>query len=153
MEDVEKKRRSRAARPMTQARQSKSWWELKDYLHARLVNVIDLRRAASISEPQLLHREVRLVVERLVDTENPLLNRMERERLIEEILDDAFGFGPLEMLFHDERVREIRVEGPRRVLARRNDSLEMTDTAFRNLERLYLVCSRLLLAAQGKPLE
>jgi Flp pilus assembly CpaF family ATPase len=55
------------------------------------------------------------VVERLLDAGNPLLNLMERECLIDEILDDAIGFGPLGVLFHDDRVREIRVESPRRM--------------------------------------
>lgn len=140
-------------RPTTKAIQSRSWSALKEYLHARLVRVIDLRRAATITDPRLFQREVRLVVERLVDTENPLLNRMERERLIEEILDDTFGFGPLGMLFHNDRVREIQVEGPERILVQKKDSFEPADTTFRGVEQVYLVCARLLSAAQGKEVE
>ncbi|HEV2946481.1 MAG TPA: hypothetical protein VGX70_03840 [Gemmataceae bacterium] len=138
---------------LTQKKRDRSWSALKDYLHARLVRVIDLRRAATITDPQLLQREVRLVVERLVDTENPLLNRMERERLIDEILDDTFGFGPLGMLFHNDRVREIRVDGSQQIMVRKKESFEPAETAFRGVEQVYLVCARLLSAAQGKEVE
>jgi hypothetical protein len=138
---------------MPQECQTKSFADLKDFLHARLVRVIDLRRLAAISNQQLLHREVRLVVERLTDTENPLLNLMERERLIDEILDDTFGFGPLEMLFHNQRVREVRVESPEHILVRLHESLQPAETAFRSLEQLYLICGRLLSAAQGRQVE
>src|SRR5919204_78496 len=72
----------------------KSFEELKRLIHGKLVDKLDLSRVSDL-EGETLRREIRLVVERLCDTENPLLNRMERERLIDEVLDETFGFGPL----------------------------------------------------------
>ena len=57
---------------------------------ARLSRVSDLTRHPA-------PRESAWSIEHLCDTENPLLNRMERERLIDEVLDETFGFGPLEV--------------------------------------------------------
>src|SRR5581483_10587409 len=76
---------------------AKSFEELKRLIHGKLVDKLDLSRVSDL-EGETLRREIRLVVERLCDTENPLLNRMERERLIDEVLDETFGFGPLEAL-------------------------------------------------------
>src|SRR6266849_10249665 len=73
---------------------NKSFEELKRLIHGKLVDKLDLSRVSDL-EGNTLRREIRLVVERLCDTENPLLNRMERERLIDEVLDETFGFGPL----------------------------------------------------------
>jgi hypothetical protein len=89
--------------------------------------------------------ELRRVVERLVDTENPLLNLMERERLIDEVLDNAFGFGPLGYLFNDDRVSEILVQAPDRIEVRRNGHLELAQTwdRFRDVEQLRLIIDRL----------
>ena len=39
-----------------------------------------------------MRRDIRRVIEHLCDTENPLLNRIEREKLIEEVLDETLGF-------------------------------------------------------------
>src|SRR5438132_8391081 len=79
---------------------SKSFEELKRLIHGKLVDKLDLSRVSDL-DGDTLRREIRLVVERLCDTENPLLNRMERERLIDEVLDETFGFGPLEVLLKD----------------------------------------------------
>src|SRR3954451_10430617 len=71
---------------------SKGFEELKRLIHSKLVDKLDLSRVSDLAG-DTLRREIRLVVERLCDTENPLLNRMERERLIDEVLDETFGFG------------------------------------------------------------
>src|ERR1700745_3393445 len=74
-------------------RNGKNLEELKRIIHAKLVDKLDLSRVSDLAG-DTLRREIRLVVERLCDTENPLLNRMERERLIDEVLDENFGFRP-----------------------------------------------------------
>src|SRR5207247_1129523 len=86
---------------------NKSFEELKRLIHGKLVDKLDLSKVSDLAG-DTLRREIRLVVERLCDTENPLLNRMERERLIDEVLDETFGFGPLEILLKD-RSEERRV--------------------------------------------
>ena len=59
-----------------------------------------------------MRREIRLVVEHLCDTEDTLLNRDERERLVEEVLDETFGLGPLELLLKDPTISDILINGP-----------------------------------------
>src|SRR6266568_7178572 len=93
---------------------SKSFEELKRLIHGKLVDKLDLSRLGDL-EGDTLRREIRLVVEHLCDTENPLLNRSERERLIEEVLDETFGFGPLEILLKDPSVSDIMINGPKKV--------------------------------------
>src|SRR5262250_1180497 len=93
---------------------TKSFEELKRLIHGKLVDKLDLSRVSDL-EGDTLRREIRLVVERLRDTENPLLNRMERERLIEEVLDETFGFGPLEILLKDPTISDIMINGPKKV--------------------------------------
>ena len=74
--------------------------KLKRLIHGKLVDKLDMNRLGEL-QGDSLRREIRLVVEHLCDTENPLLNRSERERLIEEVLDETFGFGPLEILMKE----------------------------------------------------
>src|SRR6476660_5037984 len=68
---------------------------LKRKIHNKLVDKLDLNRVGEL-QGDVLRREIRLVVEHLCDTEETFLNRAERERLIEEVLDETFGLGPLE---------------------------------------------------------
>src|SRR5579862_10038913 len=84
---------------------------LKRRIHTKLVDKLDLTRLGDL-EGDTLRREIRLVVEHLCDTENPLLNRSEREKLIDEVLDETFGFGPLEILLKDPTISDILINGP-----------------------------------------
>ena len=86
--------------------------ELKQRIHSKLVDKLDLSRVGEL-EGDTLRREIRLVVEHLCDTEDTLLNRNERERLVSEVLDETFGLGPLEMLLkdpYDQRYPDQRAE-------------------------------------------
>src|SRR5438552_870794 len=112
---------------------NKSFEELKRHIHSKLVEKLDLSRVSDLAG-DTLRREIRLVVERLCDTENPLLNRMERERLIDEVLDETFGFGPLEVLLKDPTISEIMVNGPFKVFVERRGKLEKTEVKFRDNE-------------------
>ena len=107
--------------------------ELKQLIHGKLVDKLDLARVGEL-EGDVLRREIRLVVEHLCDTENTLLNRTERERLIDEVLDETFGLGPLEVLLKDETISDILINGPKHIYAERRGKMEKTDVTFRDNE-------------------
>ena len=75
---------------------------LKRRIHGKLVDKLDLNKVGEL-QGDTLRREIRMVVEHLCDTEDTLLNRSERERLIDEVLDETFGLGPLELLLKDPK--------------------------------------------------
>src|SRR5438067_822099 len=122
---------------------NKSFENLKRLIHGKLVDQLDLSRVSDLAG-DTLRREIRLVVERLCDTENPLLNRMERERLIDEVLDETFGFGPLEMLLKDPTVSDILVNGPHKIYVERRGKLEKTDVKFRDNDHLLQIIDRIV---------
>jgi pilus assembly protein CpaF len=122
---------------------SKGFDDLKRLIHGKLVDKLDLSRVSDLAG-DTLRREIRLVVERLCDTENPLLNRMERERLIDEVLDETFGFGPLEMLLKDPTVSDILVNGPHKVYVERRGKLEKTEVKFRDNDHLLQIIDRIV---------
>jgi pilus assembly protein CpaF len=127
----------------TASQSNKSFEELKRLIHGKLVDKLDLSRVSDLAG-DTLRREIRLVVERLCDTENPLLNRMERERLIDEVLDETFGFGPLEVLLKDPTISDILVNGPQKVYVERRGKLEVTDVKFRDNDHLLQIIDRIV---------
>ncbi len=122
---------------------NKGFEELKRIIHAKLVDKLDLSKVSDLAG-DTLRREIRLVVERLCDTENPLLNRMERERLIDEVLDETFGFGPLEMLLKDPTISDILVNGPYKVYVERRGKMEKADIKFRDNDHLLQIIDRIV---------
>ncbi len=127
----------------TERKQESDFEEMKRRIHSKLVDKLDLTRVGDL-EGDTLRREIRLVVEHLCDTEDTLLNRQERERLIEEVLDETFGLGPLEMLLKDSTISDILINGPRSVYVERRGRLEKTTVTFRNDKHLLQIIDRIV---------
>jgi pilus assembly protein CpaF len=102
---------------------------LKQKIHGKLVDKLDLSKVGEL-EGETLRREIRLVVEHLCDTEETLLNRNERERLIEEVLDETFGLGPLELLLKDPLISDIMINGPHQIYCEKGGNIEKSNVTF-----------------------
>ena len=112
--------------------------------HTKLVDKLDLKTRVGELEGEVLRREIRLVVEHLCDTEDTYLNRSERDRLIEEVLDETFGLGPLEMLLKEPSISEIMINGPKNVYVERGGCLEKTTVQFRDDKHLMQIIDRIV---------
>src|SRR5438132_12382648 len=121
----------------------KSFEDLKRHIHGKLVEKLDFTRVKDLAS-DALRKDIRRVIEHLCDTENPLLNRMERERLIDEILDETLGFGPLEALLKDPTISDILVNGPKCLYVERRGKLEKSDIVFRDNEHLMQIIDRIV---------
>ena len=122
---------------------NKSFDDLKRHIHSKLVEKLDFTRVKDLAS-DALRRDIRRVVEHLCDTENPLLNRMERERLIDEILDETLGFGPLEVFLKDPTISDILVNGAKCVYVERRGKLEKSDVVFRDNDHLLQIIDRIV---------
>jgi len=116
---------------------------IKRRIHTKLVDKLDLSRVGEL-EGEVLRREIRLVVEHLCDTEDTYLNRSERDRLVEEVLDETFGLGPLEMLLKEPSISEIMINGPKNVYVERSGCLEKTQVQFRDDKHLMQIIDRIV---------
>jgi pilus assembly protein CpaF len=116
---------------------------LKRKIHGKLVDKLDLTRVGEL-EGDVLRREIRLVVEHLCDTEDTLLNRNERERLVDEVLDETFGLGPLELLLKDPSISDILINGPKNIYVERRGKMEKTTVQFRDNNHLMQIIDRIV---------
>jgi pilus assembly protein CpaF len=116
---------------------------LKRRIHTKLVDKLDLSKVSEL-EGDVLRREIRLVVEHLCDTEDHLLNRNERDRLIEEVLDETFGLGPLEFLLKDPSISDILINGPKSIYVERRGKLEKSAVQFRDNSHLLQIIDRIV---------
>jgi pilus assembly protein CpaF len=116
---------------------------LKRRIHGKLVDKLDLNKVGEL-EGETLRKEIRLVVEHLCDTEDTLLNRSERDRLIDEVLDETFGLGPLEFLLKDPKVCDILINGPHNIYVERGGKMEKTSVEFRDDQHLMQIIDRIV---------
>jgi pilus assembly protein CpaF len=116
---------------------------LKQRIHQKLIGKLDLSRVTDL-ENENMKREVRTVVERLCDGENNFLNRSERDRLVEEVMDEVFGLGPLEMLLKDPKISDILINGPKNIYCERGGKMEKSNVEFRDNAHLLQIIDRIV---------
>jgi hypothetical protein len=105
--------------------------ELQKRAHQRLAERIDL--AKSRHKPlSILRQEARRVVDQYYEYEQPGLSKPDRDKVVEEILGEAYGFSPLEELFRDESAKEIMVLAFNQVIVRKGDSWLPTSVRFKD---------------------
>lgn len=130
--------------PMRPAQNKSEDFELvKRRIHNKLVDKLDLSRVGDLKGEQL-RREIRLVVEHLCDSENTLINRSERDRIIEEVLDETFGLGPLELILKDPLVSDIMINGPKQIYVEKGGQLQLTGVEFRDNAHLMQIIDRIV---------
>jgi hypothetical protein len=98
--------------------QGQTFEAVKRRVLGRLEDRLDLS-ASKRMPPSLLRQGLRQQAEQTVELEGRGLSRPERDRIVEEVLGEMLGYGPLEELFGDAAVREIMVTGPGVVIVRR----------------------------------
>jgi pilus assembly protein CpaF len=81
-----------------------------------------------------------------VALEDVALNLEEREALVEHILDEIFGLGPLEPLMKDPDIADILVNTARQIFIEKNGKLEPTNIRFRDDRHLLQVIDRIVSA-------
>jgi pilus assembly protein CpaF len=99
-------------------RPSRNLDDLKRHVLYRVTERFDYRRLPAPPPTDLIN-ELKNVIGQLCDAENPLLNRLDRDRMIAEISDEVIGPGPLGPLIRDPQVTEILLHGPMTVMVRR----------------------------------
>src|SRR5437588_11642482 len=103
--------------------------KMKSDIHRQLVENIDIAHIARWKNERL-RREVRGLAVHLAQTSPELINEIERERLVDEIMAEAFGLGPLEGFMADPTISDILVNGPDTVYVELHGRLEATEVAF-----------------------
>jgi pilus assembly protein CpaF len=104
-------------------------------LKKKLLSAIPQDRLASLSEEQLRSELTRLIDE-LVAGNTGLSDLADPETLIEQILGETHGYGPIHSLMRDHDISEILINGPRQVFIERRGQLQATDITFRDENHL-----------------
>jgi pilus assembly protein CpaF len=115
----------------------------KKELHQQLIASMDLSAIGTLSEEDL-RLEVRRAAEELCLQSSDLLSLAERERLVDEVLDETFGLGPLEPLMRDMSITDILINGPKTVYIERRGCLELTNVAFHDERHLVQIVQRIV---------
>jgi pilus assembly protein CpaF len=117
--------------------------ELKFTIHRKLLDRINLEALSSLAGERA-RAEIRIAVAKLVDEERTPLSLAEKERVIEEVLDEVFGLGPLEPLLRDPTISDILVTTPKLVYIERGGKLFRTSVEFKDNTHLLRIIEKVV---------
>src|SRR5215471_13118879 len=118
---------------------------VKAAIHRKLIQKLNLDKLTEVNREDV-RREVSQILEGIVHGESAPMNLQERERMVQEVLDEVFGLGPLEPLLADPTVSDILVNTWKRVYVERKGLLEQTSVQFRDDVHLMSIIDRIVSA-------
>jgi pilus assembly protein CpaF len=113
------------------ARSADRYFELKSQIHRKLIGVLNLDRVSSIPKDRV-RAEIGRVVERLLDEERVPMTTAEQTKIVEEVLDEVLGLGPLETLLKEPSISDILVNRYNKIYIERNGKLSETTVRFKD---------------------
>jgi len=115
----------------------------KSKIQPVILDRMDMAAAAQLSREDLAHQLAELVSE-ILGEQKLRLNLREQQGLVELLLNDMLGLGPLEPLLADETVNDIMVNGSGKVYVERKGKLVLTDVHFRNDAHVMNIANRIV---------
>lgn len=128
-----------------EAREILLWTELKVDIHKKLLDLLNLSVIDKLTREEL-SREISPAVRRLLEEQGVALNAVEYQKLVEELLDEVLGLGPLEPLLKDPTVSDILVNTYSQVYVERFGQLERTAAGFKDDRHLIRIIQKIVSA-------
>ncbi len=114
---------------------------LKSRVHARLVE--EMQDEDTAEREDIVAKIGELVSAVLAESGTPL-PRNERARLVESLINDVLGLGPLEQLLNDPEITEIMINGPRQIYIEQSGKLTLSEVTFESNAQLLQVIDRVV---------
>jgi pilus assembly protein CpaF len=124
-------------------RSSLPFSELKDRVHFALIEELGRELYNSQLDPQTLRARVQEEIRDRLAREQGI-SREDRERIVDELIDDILGHGPLERLLADETITEVMVNGPHDVWIERAGRLHKSPVRFSDESHLRRIITKIV---------
>ena len=106
----------------------------KESIHAELVKTAASEEGLGLQE----------VISRLVEEKGEEIPKPTQKRLIQQIVDEAAGLGPLERLLKDDTISEVMVNGPYSIYGERSGKLDLTEIKLRDDKHVLDLINRIV---------
>jgi pilus assembly protein CpaF len=116
---------------------------IKHEIHQHVIGTMN-PAAFGLMDDDELRLEVRQQAEEMCRCLAQWLSRDDRERLVNEVLDETFGLGPLEPLLQDPEISDILINGPKTIYVERRGRLFKSLVAFHNEQHVLQVVQRIV---------
>ncbi|GAB6108483.1 CpaF family protein [Fusibacter bizertensis] len=106
--------------------------ELKMKIQAQVIQELDIDFNEISEQNEELKQDLKIIILRNIEKESLNITPPQKKRILEELLDEIIGFGPITSLLQDSSVTEIMVNGPDQVYIEVKGKLVMTNIHFKD---------------------
>lgn len=117
--------------------------QLALHFRNRVLREHDIRELAAMPRPRL-RRTLELLMHKMLAEERVILPQSRQTLLMDTVLNDTVGFGPLEPLLLEDQITEIMVVAPNEIYVERQGRIESADIHFRDDEHIVHVLERII---------
>ena len=122
--------------------------DLKVKIHRRIIDDMSGDTRTILTDRNADHAKLAEIVARIstavMDEERVMVPRSDRDRIIEEMIDEVLGYGPIEPLLKEESITEVMVNGAKQVYVERKGKLVLTDIHFRDDQHVMHVIEKIV---------
>ncbi|HYA00664.1 MAG TPA: ATPase, T2SS/T4P/T4SS family [Candidatus Binatia bacterium] len=122
--------------------QGGAYSQLRSRVHQRLVE--ELAGNTDSAPPDVVEQKIAELVSEVIVEQSLTLSRQDRQRVIEILIHDVLGLGPLEELLANPELTEIMVNGPEQVYVEERGKLVRSPVVFESTEQLMQVIDRIV---------
>jgi pilus assembly protein CpaF len=117
---------------------------LRDLRVTMLAEIIRAFDAILDVPPDEIRSRIEGLADRVISEQGFAITRDERLRIVQELVDEVRGFGPIEPFLHDETVTEVMVNGPQHIYIERAGKIQRVDSYFLNDEHVLRIIDRII---------
>ena len=119
---------------------------IKTSVHKELIQRVDLDKLGELQETPGAQQQLFGVIQTIINEQGVPLSATERDRLAQEVVDEVFGFGPLEPLLKDDTISDILVNTYSSIYVERRGVLEKTALTFQDNRHLLHIIDKIVSA-------
>ncbi len=117
-------------------------YHIRDRVQRKLL--AETEGGVNLSHGPQMRQMIEALFNQVLAEENLLYTRSVRNRLLDWVLDDIMGFGPLEPLLKDPSITEVMANGHQNIYIERNGKIEKTNVVFENEAHLMRIIDRIV---------
>jgi len=148
----EEPRAAQEAQESQVAKQVRSYYldepyvSLKNRVQMQLIAQESSRRTSDLADINVeeLREDIRSIFDQEVAASGLILNSTQREQLLEQIVAEILGYGPIDAFLHDDSVTEIMVNGAKQVYVERGGQLYETNVTFQDDDHVIRIIQRII---------
>src|SRR5512136_2189633 len=131
----------RVAAPVAPKTQD-TYQDLKTRVQNKLLAGLDPQM--DVTRVNEVRRTIQELFEQILNEENIVLSRPERQRLFEQITAEILGFGPLQPLLEDDSITEIMVNGAKNIYIERKGKIHRVPVTFESNDHVMRIIDRIV---------